>query len=206
MLIRTGMPPTIYGTQWSPTDHQINVSFDSTGRVVTLTDATTGNQRAGRAIAGKSSSKYYFEVELTTNNGGFPGCGVGSLAQTLASIANATSSCCQSLSDGNIYSNGNHGAIASAFVAGDRWCWAVDADNFRVWVRKNGGAWMGSNVNYPSADPAAGTGYQALGAPASVVPCFDMWSNNGTQVLTLMATYDKLLFAAPAGFFPGWPP
>lgn len=133
-------------TTWNPADK--NSGLTLSGGNLIVTNASSSTFRMVRSIAGHTSGKYYWEVTI----------GSATSSDYLIGIANAA----ESASDGGYtgasvnslgwYSGssqlGNPGFVANTgttYEGSDNIGFELDVDNQKLWVRKNGGAWLGDN-------------------------------------------------------------
>ena len=154
-LLRTsltpGDAPAFTPTTWSPTFKGDNVTLSDGD----LTANTDGGTSSGLSVAGVSSGKYYWEIDVITSSIAMIGIGTldivlnehpGNGAQNDAAFAYFGS-------DGTVRHDGNTRAFGGAtYTSGDLISVALDMGTGQVWFAKNG-VWQGA-----SADPAAGTG------------------------------------------------
>lgn len=162
-----------------------------------------------RGINGRTTGKLYWETTVTTlPAGGRFGCGVD------ASLDNGLTYTTQQLGDaagqwGWTQNGATAGAVrnggftsATAAAQGDVICCAVDLGANAIWIRVNGGTWIGGG------NPAAGTSPTFSGLS---IPVNSFWGDYRPCALagigvTLTANFGSSAFAfgVPAGFG-GWP-
>lgn len=177
--------------------------------VASRDDSASDGYRMVRGVNGRTTGKLYWEVQATTLPAGARfGAGLD------ASRQDGQTYDTQQLGDfpgqWGFTQNGstalaisNSGSAAATVVAqGDRVCFAADLGTGRLWVRVNGGAWIGGG------DPAAGTTPTFSGL---AVPGGSFWGDFRPCALpgngvTLTANFGSQAFAhsVPAGFS-GWP-
>ena len=143
-------------TTWNSADKHADITLSGGDLIATKTGTTAF--RGFRGVANHSTGKYYWEYvvgsEVTANNTymGFSNSSqalttfMGSSNNSVAWATGAT----QLIKNSGGFSSGT----GVSYAAGDVVSWALDLDNSRVWVRKNGGNWM----NDGAKDPATNTG------------------------------------------------
>lgn len=185
----TSAPSTLL---WGTTSTDLNPLADITisGGGVVASESTSSVAYI-RTAAGKSSGKWYFEVEVTTESTTNLDAFIGLLtkAEVFSNL----------LSHGKtIRSNGTgYGVTGGAsFTYGDRIQIAFDMDNLKAWFRKNGGSW------FNGGDPVAGTSPSATLSAGEWCPMVSSDNNAGNHIFTgcfTAATFDN---TAPSGFLP----
>jgi hypothetical protein len=182
------------------------VTLSSGDLVATCTGTTSANQGAHVVTSlGKSSGKYYYEVEFTSGlHGGNYGAGAGTTASTYSNMGNSATTGAMLFKSGNFWVNGSSFSFFGARSAGDRFGFAVDLDNLKVWVKRVSGTPSNWN-NDGSADPATNTNGKTLPS-GTYVPFCTFGGSGGASgdVITLIAPASHTL-TAPSGFAAGWP-
>lgn len=174
---------------WDIADFSPAGGWTFSGSGLVATESTSSNAFA-RTTPGKSSGKWYWEMEPFTSTSGM-NCFVGVMD---------ASSAVTSVTSGPYWlrSNGASSGFTSGvggFTDNDNIGFALDVDSGKLWVRKNGGAWAGGG------DPAAGT------TPSATPPTGVTWkasvaadNDADSHVFTLKPTAGTAAYAAPAGF------
>lgn len=177
--------------------------------VTSRDDSASDGYRMVRGVNGRTAGKCYWEVQATTlPSGARFGAGLD------ASQQDGQTYDTQQLGDfagqWGFTQNGatalaisNSGSVAATVVAqGDRVCFAADLGAGKLWVRVNGGAWIGGG------DPATGASPTFSGL---AVPGGSFWGDFRPCALpgagvTLTANFGSQTFvhSVPSGFA-GWP-
>jgi hypothetical protein len=139
-----------------------------------------------------SSSKWYFEVTLTTA-GDFSLVGISQNNGTNTYPGNESYSYAYQLETGNKGNSTSFTAYGSTLAAGDVLMFAVDLDNNKIFTGKNG-TWFASSNPVTGANPmysiSAGT-YQIVTRP---------YKNTGTCQLDFNFGQRPFAYTAPSGF------
>ena len=141
-------------TTFNPADKSTNITLSNGNLTATL--GTSGNSGV-RSIGSLNNGLAYFEITATNINSAGGGYNAG-FANTVSTdpggvVANAAGAFAVGFYNGIIAINAtNVGNLGSGFANGDVACIAVDFDNKKAWVRKNGGLWN----NDSGANPATG--------------------------------------------------
>lgn len=129
---------------WDPLKLGSGTTLSNSNR----TSASTGNT-SDLATGGKASGKWY--MEITKDSGATVLVGVGNTSAGRASFPGQDANgWAVYSSNGNKYNSGSGSAYGSSYTNGDIIMVALDRDNGKVWMGKNG-TW------FNSGDPAAGT-------------------------------------------------
>ena len=153
---------------------------------------------------GKSSGKYYWEMEWTGSTGTFDsGVGIRRADEPITSQLNVGQTC--TLRSTAVTYAGSSGATivggsAISFAAGDLLSVALDMDNFRLWIRK-GSTWPGSG------NPATGAFPLFSGFSGGPWHAYAWADNNpaGNHRCTINTGFSPFTYAVPAGFTAGLP-
>jgi hypothetical protein len=183
------------------------VTLSGGNLVATNTGTTSADQGAKvAAVSGKTSGKYYFEVEMTAYGNGVNGsAGVGTTASTYTGMGNGgTTGDALFLSGGNVWSNGgNTGTALGPSTPITKFGFTVDLDNRKFWARKGAaGNWNNSGA----ANPATNVGGITIPA-GTMVPFLTFGGSLGTANCVFTANFGASAFvgAVPSGITAGWP-
>ena len=174
--------------------------------VASNTGTTSTSQGAHVASAkGRTTGKYYFEVQWTTLGGGANlGFGIGTTASTYSAMGGNATVGNMVFRNGNVYANGSLvGGLLGVQIAGNRVDVAVDLGARLIWFRGVSGFWN-STVN-ASNNPATGVGGVAIPA-GTMVPFCTFGGSGGAANNVLTANFGASAFAhaVPSGFTSGW--
>lgn len=204
LLMLTTVSPTVLST----VDKE-NVTIS--GSNLTATGTALGGVRSQHMIL---EGKYYWEVLASTINSASSGAGIASangFFTTPTSVdfripagrmtASAEAACiCFKGTAGGWYNNGTNTAkTIGTYVAGDRYCFALDMDNKRFSVRLNNGNWNGNAANTPS------TAYEDISAVAALGVYAVIVLGAVSEVMTANFGASAFTYAVPTGFTPGFP-
>lgn len=139
-------------TTLNPSDKSANTSL-SGGNLI-ATKITSIGFNGARAIAGKSSGKYYCEMTITTMTTPEHGLGISNSSWAFASYLGQNNDGCGVIATGQFARNGGTSSAIASTAAGDVIGMAVDLDAGLIWFRKNNGNW---NSALGAGDPAAGS-------------------------------------------------
>ena len=165
--------------------------------------------RMVRAVNGRTTGKHYWEVAVTTLPAGAR-FGAGLDASNQNGVTFDTQQLGDTAGQWGFTQNGatalaisNSGSTSTtAVVQGDVLCFAADLALGRLWVRRNGGAWIGGG------DPATNTSPTFSGL---TIPAGSFWGDYRPCVMpglgvTLTANFGSQPFAhAVPATFTGWP-
>src|SRR5580765_3480148 len=192
-------------TTWNPLDaHTKWVSFSGGNLVASAASVAADGGLVGKD--GKSTGKYYFEVNVSSSGFGVNSCvGVETLSPAWNIIAPNSTSGCVTYSGGSIwYNGGSQTGTLGLWVTGDTICVALDLTNSKVWFRRNGGNWDGNATH----NPATNTGGISISTlVASGRPWFIFTNVGSGEVSTYTLNSGDTTFAqsVPSGFTSGWP-
>jgi SPRY domain len=200
---------TMVPAVWDPVTATA-VTLSGGNLVVTNIGTTSGDQGARvAATSGRTTSKYYFEITISTlvgAGGGNTGVGVATTASTYTGMGNnATSGAEVFTNNGGIYANGGSTGFTGlgAFASGNIIQVAIDLDNRKAWFKKTSGSqWNGM----ASHDPATNTGGGVIPA-GTITPICTFGGSGGTtgNVFTANLGASAFVGTVPAGFMAGWP-
>jgi len=191
------------GTLTNTTLSDANLSLAPTAGAAAMAIASNGWKRSG---------KYYFEVvhaDVGVNGEGAGLVPEGADINKVIDPVNPLNAIFVSNTDGRISVRGYQiypgASIGSIVTAGDRVCFAVDMDNWRLWARKgSAGNWN----NNASANPATNVGGIDISYLAStrLAPMGMFYSGSFAATAKWTFNFGQSAFAGavPAGFFAGW--
>jgi len=188
--------PPFTGTTWSPTDKQPNIVLSSDLLTASEPKGTGSVNDSVRAVLGRTSGRYYFELTIVTyGSGTYNEVGVGTSTLSLE-LAPSDDGCGYDRGGSARCSSSGGSKMLSAYAQGDVIGVAVDLDKGFVYFRLNG-VWQ------KSADPVAGTGGLAftLAAGSKLYPVANFSAGDATR-----ANFGGSPFSAtpPTGYVAGW--
>ena len=193
-VTQSGDSPTTNHCGWSPLTMDLNASSSlalSSGNLVVSNTASEDTNVHGSF--GLSAGKWYFEVTVDTINEIF----LGVSDATIASNANAKTEAgafVLDLKNANKYNNDGGSSYGSAFTNGDVANVALDLDNGKIWIGKDG--------TYPnSGNPATGSNEMYSGISGTFFP-FLSTQGGGTKQGTTNFGQSSFTTSAPTGFEP----
>ena len=177
---------------WNPLTTNINASSSLALSDGNLVVSNTASEDANvHGSFGLSSGKWYFEVTVNTINEIF----LGVSDATIASNANSKTEAgafVLDLLEADKYNNDGGSSYGSAFSNGDVANVAVDLDNGKIWIGKDG--------TYPnSGNPATGSNEMYSGISGTVFP-FLSTQGSGTKQATTNFGQSSFTTSAPTGF------
>ena len=191
---QSGDSPTTNHCVWSPLTMNLNASSSlalSSGNLVVSNTASEDANLHGSI--GLSAGKWYFEVTVNTINEIFLGVSDATIASN-ANAKNEAGAFVLDLKNADKYNNDGGSSYGSAFTNGDVANVAVDLDNGKIWIGKDG--------TYPnSGDPAAGSNEMYSGISGTVFP-FLSTQGSGTKQATANFGQSSFNTSAPSGFEP----
>ena len=144
-----------------------------------------------------SKGKWYFEVKGSTND-----CAI--FARDPSNYTDFDGTYGFSNANGNKITNGSSSASQSAGASNDILQMALDMDNNKLWVGRNG-------TYFASGDPSAGTNAFISSLPTDLVPSFQNYGNNiqanfGSPIYSANsytdgAGFGNFSYAVPAGYY-----
>ena len=177
---------------WNPLTMNINASSSlalSNGNLVVKNTASEDSNVHGSF--GLSSGKWYFEVTVNTLNEIF----LGVSDATIASNANSKTEAgafVLDLLEADKYNNDGGSSYGSEFVKGSVANVAIDLDNGKIWIGKDG--------TYPnSGNPATGSNEMYSGISGTVFP-FLSTQGSGTKQATTNFGQTGFITTPPTGF------
>lgn len=188
----------LVSTSWNPADiHNITLSNGN----LTATSGTGGAGFAGvRAVSGKSSGKYYFEITTTTFSAAYVG-----LAKSTNNLTGNTTDAVALNAGGTILVNGAviSGVGTIGLGGGAIVGIAVDLTNSLIWFRVGAsGSW--NALSGSANNPATGIGGVNISTIAATL--FPMFSTASSSSQNVTANFGASAFngAVPSGFTSGW--
>lgn len=185
-------------TTWNPSDKSANCTLSNGDK--TAVCGTVGGSLSGlKAVAGKTSGKYYCEFVLTgsVNNNMTLGIANSSAPNTAFGI---NTNSLGLFGGGGVFRNGSQVGTDGTGSSGATVSMAVDRDNNKIWFRVNGGDWNNNAAN----DPATNTGgIDISGVSGTIFPAWNGFSSTDTNVANFGST--AFTYAVPSGFTTGWP-
>ncbi|WP_156360494.1 hypothetical protein [Sphingomonas sp. Leaf226] len=146
---------------WTPWDGRAELTLSGDSRTVTASSNSAGYFRYG--YPNLRSGKWYFEIDPLTGTTTSIGIGTrgNKLYSTGATIISATNSFVEVTQQGVVSIAGVATPVAQlgTRAVGDVICFALDADNHRLWIRRNSLDWNGNSDAVVSTDPALQAGY-----------------------------------------------
>jgi len=144
-----------------------------------------------------SKGKWYFEVKGSTND-----CAI--FARDPSNYTDFDGTYGFSNANGNKITNGSGSASQSAGASNDILQMALDMDNNKLWVGRNG-------TYFASGDPSAGTNAFISSLPTDLVPSFQNYGNNiqanfGSPIYSANsytdgAGFGNFSYAVPSGYY-----
>lgn len=179
-------------TTWNPADKSANLTLSGGN----LTGTLTGSDGFAlvRAVASRSSGKFYHEVNYAVSNSLYASPGIANSSLGVADFIGNTNGIAW-LNGGQVYLNNSNVATIETWAAGDTLCIAIDTTAKLIWFRKNAGNWN----NDVSANPATGTNGIDMSSLAG--PYFpSAGTNNIPDAFTANFGATAYAQAAPSGF------
>jgi hypothetical protein len=182
-------------TTWNPAD-KTSINLVLSNGDLTASE-TVGTSEAVRSTTGVSSGKHYWEIELDLlESNDAHGIRVTGDAIGTAVTSGTT---CSLRADGTLFASGGAssagGNAPASYVTGDVLMFALDMDNGKLWIGKNG-AWPGST------NPATNTGHTFTSIPAGTHKAY-AWSNNEASmdsITTINCGATAFNYTPPSGF------
>jgi hypothetical protein len=186
----------------NPSDKNAGVTLSSGSLVATNNNNT--QVQGVRAIHGKSTGKYYWEVYYTVTNNVCDAVGLCKSTYDLSKQMNSSVAgdgyvSIAPYSSVRVWVDGTNTTISDSIVSGSLMCVAVDLDAHLIWYRKGtSGFW---NVG-GSANPATGVG--GITIPSGTLYPMLQVGSTGSQ---LSANFGDSAMAGvlPSGYTVGWP-
>ena len=191
---QSGDSPTTNHCVWSPLTMNINASSSltlSSGNLVVRNTASEDTNVHGSF--GVSAGKWYFEVTVDTINEIFLGVSDATIASN-ANAKNEAGAFVLDLKNADKYNNDGGSSYGSAFSNSDVANVALDLDNGKIWIGKDG--------TYPnSGNPATGANEMYSGISGTFFP-FLSTQGGGTKQATTNFGQSSFTTSAPTGFEP----
>jgi hypothetical protein len=169
---------------------------------LTATHADTTADVGARSTDYKSTGKYYFEVLVGAVHSNTDGIGITTAAATYPNMTagGVNGGVVYFPIINNTYSNGSGVSLGYGAVAGDTMCFAYDADNNKLWIRKNNGQWNLSALALQ--DPANNIGGVVV-AGRSMAPVVSFGSGGAVNDAFTAKFGPTFIYTPPSGFG-GW--
>lgn len=191
-------------TTWDPLDKYptaLGLTLSS-GNLVVTGDTSTGIKGV-RAVDGKTTGKYYFEITVSNARNSFLVLGVGTQQNPFNNLAMVGAFTVNG--QGQIFLNNSSQSISLGNVlVGDTVCFAIDFTNNRAWARRNGGNWNNNAANNPATNVG---GIDISSLTSAGHPWFPLAVVESTVAEVYTANFGDTTFAqtVPSGFTSGWP-
>ena len=194
-------PDDVFAT-FNPLDNYYNASTLSNGNTTVVTSAS--GYTCTKANIGITKGKFYWETKYVSKSGGnkYPTIGISSTQvtgtnQELGHYANDWGYLMDNTAT-VIRNNDGSTTWGSNYTEGDIICVALDADNSKLYFRKNDGSW--ENSGDPTSG-STGTGAVSVTAPASTplgsyFPAIGYW--DGSYSGTFQTNFGNGYFATSA--------
>lgn len=158
-------------TWWNPFDKSASITLSHNDLRATANSNTDGSVRA---VDGKSSGKWFFEITDVENVSMSSAAGVGLITggRPLASAFTSGTQGVVLLGNGSVFLDGVFELTLAASIIGSTIGIAYDADDHLVWFRENGDFWN----NDANANPETGIG----GIDVSIIDANGLWPAAGT--------------------------
>lgn len=181
---------------WNPSDKSANVTLSDGNLRYTKTAGARNHDGSCRATIGKSSGKWYWEVNATDLklNNAEEAAGIAKISALMTQFigGNANSWCYLSV-NGQKYTNGSGAALGPSYVTGDVLMVALDMNDGKVWFGKNG-VWQPS----PAANPATGATPAYSGLTGTIYPACGAYDLG--VILDAKFASASWTYSAPSGF------
>lgn len=180
---------------WNPGDSGSAWTFSLSNTKASLTNYF-GTTQVTRGTRSRNSGKWYFEV-VTTLFYSYGSVGIATSAHSLNAsyLGQYSTGYGWMLNDGKVYYNASSSAYGTAGASGNTLGVAVDLDNNKLYIAKNG-TWQNS------ANPAAGTGGYSI-TNATYFPAADfrgLFQYTSTTTHTINTGASSFSYTPPSGF------
>lgn len=190
MLTAAGGPTGLVGaTSWNPSDKSASTTLSNFNLTFTRDASGAGGVRA---LVGRSTGKYYWEVTIN-NSAGLIDIGAIGGGQSLTGSAGGLGFAWRSTT-GALIINGTPDVSPGSYTTGDVLMIAFDRGGDLIYVGKNG-SWYGS------MNPSAGTGGRSVATSGATYPNAEVTGSGGQITANFGAT--PFNYAVPTGFTPG---
>lgn len=186
---------------WNPSDKQAQATLSNGNLTAAATASSPYSITFARAITGRTSGKYYWEVKYDSGNATVVAMvgvcnGSASLSTYPGGDANGWGWYAY---DGQLYTNNAAVLSLGTYAIGDTIDVAIDLATNKMWLGKNG-TWANSG------NPAAGTGQVTSSLSGTIYPCVGVQSGIARAV-QWTADFGATAFTntVPSGFTAGWP-
>jgi hypothetical protein len=179
-------------TTWNPADKTAGMNLSGGNLIWSETNVTA---EAVRSTSGYSTGKRYWEVVAGVTDQGAMGIRVIGDAIGTAVNGGTTASL---RADGTLFAAGGassaSGNAPASYTAADVLMFALDMDNGKLWIGKNG-SWPGST------NPATNTGHTFTSIPAGTHHAYNWSDNNSSNCsATLNCGASAFTYSPPSGF------
>jgi hypothetical protein len=185
-------------TTWNPSDKSANMTL-SNSDLTAVSGAASGGLGGVRAVTGRSSGKYYFEVTTTTITASYVG-----LAKSTNTLFGNSNNAVGVNASGSVFVNGTiNGTVSLPGLGGGAIVGiAVDLTSNLIWFRVGAsGSW--NAVSGSANNPATATGGVSIAAIAGTL---FPWFTTANTSENVTANFGATAFngAVPSGFTSGW--
>lgn len=185
--------PTI--VTWNPLDKSSNLTLSGGNLIAKKTSGDHSHDGSVRATTGKSSGKWYWEVEQTSNGAGDSAeVGVMNLSAPLTNYVGSSSGGYAYFDvNGKKYNSGVGTTFGPPYTTFNFIMVALDMDAGKVWFGLNGN-WQGGSL----PNPATGTSPAFSGLSGTMYPAVGMYDINSIFTAKFLAS--SWSYVAPSGF------
>jgi hypothetical protein len=187
-------------TTWNPSDKSSASIVLSNGNLTATNSSGNIGGNGVRATTSRSSGKLYFEYTSGPWNSSsdFSCMGITTASQSFTNIGTSFGpNSLITFSDTSTFFNGSSaGTILGGSAQNSVWSWAIDLDNKKVWIRKNGGVWN----NVGTQNPETNTGGIDISAVFTSNAAFPFFAPHHNAVLTANFGQNAFTYAIPFGF------
>jgi hypothetical protein len=178
--------------KWNYNDKEASISLY--GDDFCMVQLPSAGDSGIRANTSKSSGKWYWEVYLHYIAASSDGAGVANSTYSLTAALGDDTNGIIYLATGLLKYNNTTVGTFESYTTGDTICFALDKDNNKLWVRKNGGNWNNSGTD----NPATNTGGYTISVTGDLFPTAYVSEDYGSQVFVPQSRRWK--YTAPSGF------
>ena len=178
--------------KWNYNDRETFVSLY--GDDYCMVQLPSAGDSSVRANTSKSSGQWYWEKYIHYVAASADGAGVSNSTHGLTSALGGDTNGIVYLASGVLKYNNTTVGTFESYTTGDTISFALDKDNNKLWVRKNGGNWNNSG----SDNPATNTGGYTISVTGALYPTAYVSEDYGSYVLVPQSRRWK--YTAPSGF------
>lgn len=191
--IGTTVPSTIVA--WNPLNTHVDITLSNNNLTLDHDGAASARIQSW-ATLGRSSGKYYFEINIDTmTTFDAPTIGIGEVTASLAGRIGDTATDWGWQDNGRFYNSGSYSTSTALYYASDVVQVAVDLDNGKLWFGKNN-VWIGTSGQSP--DPATGTDPAMTGLSGTLYPGISLYELPGQFTGTFKIS--DFEYTPPTGF------